>query len=119
MADALRALGIQKDSVIIVHSSLKSFGYMEGGAEIRIIRLMNGCMTLDKVDPETGRVFETAWNMHLHRPLYWTDGKKTVWEIACLCAMEEGKDDYKRAYEECLSLFRALSESGIVRMEKI
>ena len=88
LADALRALGIQKDSVIIVHSSLKSFGYMEGGAEIRIIRLMNGCMTLDKVDPETGRTFETAWNTRLHRPLYWADGKKTVWEIACLCAME-------------------------------
>lgn len=33
LADAVRALGVQKDSVIIVHSSLKSFGYMEGGAE--------------------------------------------------------------------------------------
>lgn len=33
LSDALRRLGVQKDSVIIVHSSLKSFGYMEGGAE--------------------------------------------------------------------------------------
>lgn len=33
LADAVRALGVQKDSVIIVHSSLKSFGHMEGGAE--------------------------------------------------------------------------------------
>ena len=79
---------------------------------------MNGCMMLDKADPESGRVFETAWNTHLHRPLYWADGEKTVWEIACLCAMEEGKDDYTAWYEECLCLMRALSESGIVRMEK-
>jgi hypothetical protein len=80
----------------------------EGIENIKITRLMKGCMTMDKVDSETGRVFETAWNTHLHRPLYWSDGKKTVWEIACLCAMEEGKDDFYKAYEECLPLFRAL-----------
>lgn len=33
LAEALRTLGVRKDSVIIVHSSLKSFGHMEGGAE--------------------------------------------------------------------------------------
>lgn len=90
----------------------------EGVLPIAVTRLKGGCMTLDKVDPETGRVFETAWNTHLHRPLYWSDGKKTIWEIACLCAMEEGKDDYESAYEEISSLFRALSESGIVRLQK-
>lgn len=92
---------------------------LEGIENFRITRLMNGCMTVDKVDPVTGRVFETAWNTRLHRPLYWSDGKKTIWEIACLCAMEEGKDDFYTAYGECLSVFRALSESGIVRMEMI
>ncbi len=90
----------------------------EGIENFTITRLMNGCMTVDKIDPVTGRVFETAWNTHLHRPLYWSDGRKTIWEIACLCTMEEGKDDFAGAYEECLSLFRALSESGIVKMEK-
>ncbi|MBQ4620161.1 MAG: hypothetical protein IJB25_09860 [Clostridia bacterium] len=86
---------------------------------ITVTRLKGGCMTLDKVDPETGRTFETAWNTRLHRPLYWADGKKTVWEIACLCAMEEGKDDYPGAYEEIFSLLRALSVSGIVRLQRV
>ncbi|MBQ6716961.1 MAG: hypothetical protein IJN21_10625, partial [Clostridia bacterium] len=88
----------------------------EGVLPIVVTRLKDGCMTLDKVDSQTGRVFETAWNTYLHRPLYWSDGKKTIWEIACLCAMEEGKDDYESAYEEIFSLFRALSESGTVRL---
>lgn len=33
LAEGLKSLGIQKDSAIIVHSSLKSFGFMEGGAQ--------------------------------------------------------------------------------------
>ncbi len=90
----------------------------EGVEPIIVTRLKDGCMTMDKVDSQTGRVFETAWNTHLHRPLYWSDSKKTIWEIACLCAMEEGKDDYESAYEEISSLFRALLESGIVRLQK-
>ncbi|MBR3927588.1 MAG: DUF4910 domain-containing protein [Clostridia bacterium] len=83
---------------------------------IYVTRIKDGCMTLDKIDPLSGRRFETAWNTHLHRPLYWANGRRNVWEIACLVAMEEGKSDYSAAYDECMSLFRALSESGVVTM---
>lgn len=83
----------------------------------RVIRLLDGCMTLPKTDPETGKTFHTAWNTEVHRPLFWADGKRTIWEIACLTAMEAGEDDYPRAYSECMSLFRALEAGGIVRLE--
>ena len=69
--------------------------------------------SLQDVQTANWKAFLPYW------PLYWADGEKTVWEIACLCAMEEGKDDYTAWYEECLCLMRALSESGIVRMEKV
>lgn len=41
LTKALAGLGIEKNSVIIVHSSLKSFGYMKGGAEAVVDALMD------------------------------------------------------------------------------
>ncbi len=40
LAEGLKTFGVQKDSVIIVHSSLKSFGFMQGGAEAVVDALM-------------------------------------------------------------------------------
>ncbi|MBQ2956408.1 MAG: DUF4910 domain-containing protein [Clostridia bacterium] len=85
---------------------------------IRVIRLKRGCMTLPKTDPISSRTFHTAWNTTAHRPLFWADERRTLWEIACLCAMEEGRSDVRAAYEEYLPLFRALEAGGIVRLEK-
>ena len=86
---------------------------------LRAVRIIDGCMTLPKTDPETGKTFYPAWNKTPHLPLFWINGKRTVWEIACLTAMEEGNNDYERAYEECLSLFRALDKCGNVNLESI
>ena len=40
IASALRELGLQEDSKVVVHSSLKSFGYVDGGAKTVVDALM-------------------------------------------------------------------------------
>ena len=40
LMDALKRLGVSTDETLIVHSSLKSFGYMEGGAQAVVNAIM-------------------------------------------------------------------------------
>ncbi|MEV5966139.1 AAC(3) family N-acetyltransferase [Kribbella sp. NPDC051952] len=46
IADGLRRLGLDKTSTVIVHSSLSSFGYVDGGAEAVCQALTSVCGTL-------------------------------------------------------------------------
>jgi aminoglycoside 3-N-acetyltransferase len=46
IADGLRRLGLGRDSSVIVHSSLKSFGYVDGGAEAVCQALLEVCGTV-------------------------------------------------------------------------
>lgn len=44
--DGLRRLGLDQSSAVIVHASLKSFGYVEGGAEAVCRALVDACGTV-------------------------------------------------------------------------
>lgn len=46
IADGLRRLGLDQSSSVIVHASLKSFGYVEGGAEAVCRALVSVCGTV-------------------------------------------------------------------------
>jgi aminoglycoside 3-N-acetyltransferase len=46
IADGLRRLGLGRDSAVIVHSSLKSFGHVDGGAEAVCQALLEVCGTV-------------------------------------------------------------------------
>jgi aminoglycoside 3-N-acetyltransferase len=46
VADGLRRLGLERSSKVIVHSSLKSFGYVDGGAEAVCNALTETCGTV-------------------------------------------------------------------------
>ncbi|TCO34554.1 aminoglycoside 3-N-acetyltransferase [Kribbella steppae] len=46
IADGLRQLGLDRSSSVIVHSSLKSFGYVDGGAEAVCDALTDTCGTV-------------------------------------------------------------------------
>ena len=43
--NALTELGIQKGDVMVVHSSLKSFGHVEGGAEA----VIDACLDIENL----------------------------------------------------------------------
>ena len=40
IADGLQSLGLKRGDIVIVHSSLSSFGYVEGGADTVIVALL-------------------------------------------------------------------------------
>lgn len=46
IADGLRQLGLDRSSKLIVHASLKSFGYVDGGAEAVCAALVETCGTV-------------------------------------------------------------------------
>lgn len=46
LIDGLRALGLDRDSTVVVHSSLKSFGHVDGGASTVCRALMATCGTV-------------------------------------------------------------------------
>jgi len=46
ITQGLKALGIQKSSVVIVHASLRSFGSVEGGAQAVCHAMLSICGTI-------------------------------------------------------------------------
>ena len=51
-------------------------------------RLVPGCLTFEGRPELADAPWQPAWNDHLHMPLFWTDGKRNLYQIAKLCAAE-------------------------------
>lgn len=77
-------------------------------------RLIKGCLCFARRDAGGKHTLQPAWNTKLHLPLFWADGKRTLWEIACLYAAEIGADDVDGVYQYIEACFQALAESNAV-----
>ena len=78
-------------------------------------RLVPGCLTFaDKLQLRNSK-WQPAWNTKLNLPLFWADGKRSLWEIACLSGWEEGDCDISARYRWLSEYFDVLAEHGYIR----
>ena len=59
-----------------------------GGARVPV-REAPGCLTFAANPQLAGGRWKPAWNDALNCPLFWADGRRTLWEIAVLSAWEQ------------------------------
>jgi aminoglycoside 3-N-acetyltransferase len=64
IADGFKGLGLSKGNIVLMHSSLRSFGYVEGGAETVIASILEtvgdeGCVMVPTL---TGSITDTSGN---------------------------------------------------------
>lgn len=53
-------------------------------------RTVPGCLTLQGKPQLSDARWQPAWNTALHRPLFWADGSRTLWQATVLAAAEAG-----------------------------
>lgn len=76
-------------------------------------RLVEGALTFR--GEHNGKSFVASWSGEMNIPLFWIDGKRTLWQIAYLSAVEKGKCTDEQIREELELLtdyFDCLTEYG-------
>jgi len=76
----------------VAHQSLKKL-FPEWRKEYDLIpvRKVAGCLTFYARSDLRGSKWRPAWNNQLNLPLFWADGKRTLWDITVLSAAEAGE----------------------------
>jgi hypothetical protein len=83
-------------------------------------RITPGCLsffTMSAKERESAR-WKPFYNYELNCPLFWTDGKRNLWDIACLTAYELGKDP-EDLFRELQEYYRFLEKHGYIRFNNI
>ena len=86
-------------------------------------RQVAGCLTFKSRPELSDSKWNPAWNTRLNLPLFWADGKRNLWEVAVLSAIEmtetrEYSADAMRSHWEWLSeYFLFLSDNGYLTLE--
>lgn len=78
------------------------------------VRLVPGCLTFADRPSLKDCEWQPAWNTELNLPLFWADGKRSLWEIACLSGWEEGDSDIAARYRRLSKYFDVLAEHGYI-----
>lgn len=79
-------------------------------------RIMAGALTFK--GEYNGKSFNAAWSGDMNIPVFWIDGKRNLWQIAYLSAVEKGKctdEDIKAELEMLTDYFACLAENGYIR----
>ena len=76
------------------------------------VRKTLGCLTFSGVPDLKDSRFQPSWNTDLNLPLFWADGERTVWEIACLSGAERGDFDFSGRLNWLGEYFDLLERSG-------
>ena len=76
-------------------------------------RVPLGPLTFDN-RPDLKEKWNPAWNTRLNTPLFWMDGKRTLWEVAALAASELGVEDVRAYFLELCDYTDFLCENGFV-----
>ena len=79
-------------------------------------RIMQGALTFS--GEQNGKVFNAAWNGDMNIPVFWIDGKRNLWQIAYLSAVEKGKctdEQIKEELEMLTDYFECLAENGYIQ----
>ena len=51
-------------------------------------------------------------------PVFWADGNRTLWEIACLYAIEEDQNDFMERLSWLTDYFEVLAEDKILHWKE-
>ncbi len=81
-------------------------------------RLVKGCLTLQGRPELKNPRFRPAWNAKLNIPLFWTNGERTLWEIAVQTALELdlcSDEAIQEKFEELCDYYDFLAEWGYIR----
>jgi len=76
-----------------------------------------GTLTLDKLENRASLPYKFAWNTALHIPLFWADGRRTMWQIAELSAAETDELDLHKHYESIAACCNFLFMNGYIAFE--
>ena len=84
-------------------------------------RKVAGCLTFRSRPELSDAPWQPAWNNRLNLPLFWADGKRNMWEITVLSAMEtkmrehpDNDCDLKSYWEWIIEYFTFLSDNGYI-----
>ena len=76
-------------------------------------RLVEGALNFR--GERNGRVFEAAWSGEMNIPVFWIDGKRTLWQVAYLSAVEKGKctdEEIREELEYLTDYFECMAENN-------
>jgi len=92
---------------------------LKAGGERIPERQIMGCLTFSQLSKEALRQskWRPAWNHKLNIPLFWCDGKRTLWEVSCLSALELGRVDAEVYFNETLEYFMFLEQQDIIKFK--
>lgn len=79
-------------------------------------RIMEGALTFK--GERNGKKFNAAWSGDMNIPVFWIDGRRSLWQIAYLSAVEKRKCTDEQISEELEFLtdyFDCLAENGYIR----
>lgn len=82
------------------------------------VRTILGCLTLAAHKPDGAPKFKVSWNAGNHVPLFWTDGKRNLWQIAVQSAYELGEcteEQILEKFQYIQDYFAYLTELGYIR----
>lgn len=85
-------------------------------------RLVPGCLGLNAHPELKNPRWRPSWNVELNVPLFWVDGKRTLWQIAVQTAweMDQWTDEQLREkYEQLSDYFQFLAELGYLEWKTI
>ena len=97
------------------HSLKKLFPEWSVEGELIPVRKVSGCLTFDVRADLRDAKWQPAWNNQLNLPLFWADGKRSLWEIMVLSAAEVGEsfdNQWKLVYE----YFTFLKDNGYISL---
>lgn len=89
---------------------------MEDGAMIPV-RTVQGCLTMATHKPNGVPKYRVAWNAVNHIPLFWTDGKRNLWQITVQSAYELGEctdQQLQEKFRYMQDYFAYLTELGYI-----
>ena len=78
-------------------------------------RVVKGPLTFDN-RPDLAQKWQPAWNAYLNIPLFWMDGKRTLWEVAALSASELGIKDVMTYFEGLCEYTDFLCDNGFIAL---
>ena len=84
-------------------------------------RKITGTLSLHTLNSNFKENFQWLpfYNYHLNCPLFWTDGKRTLYEIACLTAIELKKDNFEQLLAELMEYYLFLEMLDYLYIERI
>ena len=107
---------IKRNAVIAGACALTlAYGKNGAGKACRVYtRKVKGCLTFDSNPKLKVSKWNVAWSKDLNTPLFWMDGRRTLWEVAVLSCCELRKDNIRDYFKEICEYTDFLCENGYI-----